>query len=55
MIKKLKGICKGYKNEISYEQYHECLKNETYEKECKQYCIRSHDHEMHLQQKTKSH
>ena len=50
---KLKGICKGYKKEISFDQYYKCLKNETNDRECKQFCIRSHDHEMYLQQTTK--
>ena len=27
--------------------------NQTYNKTCKQFCIRSHDHNMFLQQKTK--
>ena len=27
--------------------------NQTYDKTCKQYCIRSHDHEMFLQKITK--
>ena len=50
---KLKGICVGYKKEISFDQYYKCLKNEAYDKHCEQFCIRSHDHEMYLQQKTK--
>ena len=50
---KSKNICKGYKKEISFDQYYKCLKNENYDKECKQYCIRSHDHDMYLQQITK--
>ena len=50
---KLKGICKGYTKEISFDQYHKCLKKETYDRECKQYCLRSHDHDMYLQQITK--
>ena len=49
----LNGICKGFKKEISFDQYFKCLENETYDRECKQYCIRSHDHEMYLQQITK--
>ena len=52
---KIEGICKGCKKEISFGQYHKCLKNILYDKECKQYCIRSHDHEMSLQQITKNH
>ena len=50
---KLKGIVKGYKKEISFDQYYNCLKNEKYDKTCKQFCIRSHDHNMFLQQITK--
>ena len=50
---KFKGIVKGYKKEISFDQYYKCLKNETYNKTCKQFCIRSHDHGMYLQQITK--
>ena len=50
---KFKGIVKGYKKEISFDQYYKCLKNETYNKTCKQFCIRSHDHNMFLQQITK--
>ena len=49
---KLKGICKGYEKEISFDQYYKCLKNERYDRECKQYCIRSHDHDIFLQQIT---
>ena len=50
---KLKGICKGYKKEIPFEQYHKCLKIKTYDKQCEQHCTKSHDHEMQLQQRTK--
>ena len=50
---KFKGIVKGYKKEISFDQYYKCLKNETYNKTCKQFCIRNHDHNMFLQQITK--
>ena len=50
---KFKGIVKGYKKEISFDQYYKCLKNETYNKTCKQFCIRSHDHYMFLRQITK--
>ena len=50
---KFKGIVKGYKTEISFDQYYKCLKNETYNKTCKQFCIRSHDHNMFLQEITK--
>ena len=50
---KLKGICKGYKKETSFDQYYKYLKNETYDRECKQFCIRSHDQDMYLQQITK--
>ena len=48
-----KGIVKGYKKEISFDQYYKCLKNETYDKTCKQFCIRNHHHGMYLQQITK--
>ena len=51
--KKFKGIVKGYKKEISFDQYYKCLKNETYDRTCKQFCIRNHDHGMYLQQITK--
>ena len=47
-----KGICKGYRKEISFEQYHNCLKNLTYNIECKLFCITSHDHAMYLKQIT---
>ena len=50
---KFKGIVKGYKKEISFDQYYKCLMNQTYNNTCKQFCIRSHDHEMFLQQITK--
>ena len=50
---KFKGIVKGFKKEISFDQYYKCLKNETYDKTCKQFCIRNHDHGMYLQQITK--
>ena len=52
---KFKGIVKGYKKEISFDQYYKCLMNQTYNNTCKQFCIRSHDHEMFLQQITKNH
>ena len=50
---KFKGIVKGYKKEISFDQYYKCLMNQSYNKTCKQFCIRSHDHNMFLQQITK--
>ena len=50
---KFKGIVKGYKKEISFDQYYKCLMNQTYNQTCTQYCIRSHDHNMYLQQITK--
>ena len=50
---KFKGIVTGYKKEIAFDQYYNCLKNETYDKTCKQFCIRNHDHDMYLQQITK--
>ena len=50
---KLKGIVKGYKKKISLDQYYKCLMNQTYDITCKQFCIRSHDHNMFLQQITK--
>ena len=50
---KLKGIVKGYKKKITFDQNYKCLKNETYDKTCKQFWIRSHDHNMFLQQITK--
>ena len=50
---KFKGIVKGYKREISFEQYYNCLMNQTYNQTCTQYCIRNHDHGMYLQQITK--
>ena len=49
MILIYKDICKGYRKEIPIEQYPNCLKNLMYDKECKQFCIRSHKHEMYLQ------
>ena len=51
-VSKLKGFCKGHKKEISFDQYYKCLKNEPYNRTCKQFCIRSHNHNMHLQQIT---
>ena len=50
---KFKGIVKGYKKEISFDQYYNCLMNQTYDKTCEQFCIRSHDHNMYLQKITK--
>ena len=50
---KFKGIVKGYKKEISFDQYYKCLMNQTYNKTCTQFCIRNHDHNMFLQQITK--
>ena len=50
---KYKGICKGHKKEIPFDQYYKCFKKETYDKQCEQFCIRSHDHEIYLQQITK--
>ena len=48
-----KGICKGFGKEISFEQYHNCLKNPTDKNECKQFRIRSHYHRKSLQKITK--
>ena len=50
---KLKCNCKGYKKEISFDQYYKRLKNEKNNRVCKQFCMRSHDHDMYLQQITK--
>ena len=50
---KFKGIVKGYKKEISFDQYYNCLMNQSYNQTCTQYCIRNHDHGMYLQQITK--
>ena len=50
---KFKGIIKGYKKETLFDQYYKCLMNQTYNKTCEQFCIRSHDHNMYLQQITK--
>ena len=50
---KFKGIVKGYKKEISFDQYYKCLHNERYNETCTQFCIRNRDHGMYLQQITK--
>ena len=50
---KFKGIVKGYKKEITFDQYYNCLMNQPHNKTCKQFCIRNHDHAMYLQQITK--
>ena len=50
---KFKGIVEGHKKEIAFDQYYNCLKKETYDKTCKQFCIRNHNHCMYLQQLTK--
>ena len=51
--KTFKGICKGFGKEISFEQYHNCLKSLTDKKECKQFRIRSHYLKNSSQKKTK--
>ena len=51
--KKFKRIVKGYKKKISFDQYYKCLMNQSYNKTSEQFCIRSHDHNMYLQQITK--
>ena len=50
---KFKGLVKGYKKEISFDQYYKCLTNQNYNVTCTQFCIRNHDHSMYLQQITK--
>ena len=47
---KLKGISKSQSKHIKFEEYKKCLDGEEYQRECKNYIIRSINHEMHLQE-----
>ena len=46
---KIKGISKSQSKHIEFEEYKKCLDGEEYQRECKNYILRSINHEMHLQ------
>ena len=51
---KLKGISKSQSKNINFEEYKKCLVVEKYQEECKNYILKSINHEMHLQEMKKS-
>ena len=51
---KIKGISKSQSKHIKFEEYYNCLFGKEYQKECKNYIIRSSNHEMVLQEVKKS-
>ena len=51
---KLKGISKSQSKNIKFEEYYKCLFGKEYQRECKDYIIRSINHEMVLQEVKKS-
>ena len=51
---KIKGISKSQSKHIKFEEYYNCLFSKEYQKECKNYIIRSINHEMVLQEVKKS-
>ena len=55
MIKKnkLKGISKYQSKHCKFEEYKKRLDGQDYQKECKNYNLRSINHQMHLQKKSK--
>ena len=50
----LKGISKSQSKNVKFEEYKKCLDGEDYQQECDNYIIRSINHEMVLQNFTKS-
>ena len=51
---KLKGVSKSQSKQNMFEEYKKCLDGEKCQKECNNYILRSINHEMHLQEITKS-
>ena len=47
---KIKGISKSQSKHIKFEEYHNCSFGGEDQKECKNYIVRSINHEMHLQE-----
>ena len=52
---KLKGISRSQSKHIKFEEYYNCFFGGEYQKECKNYIIRSINHEMHLQEVKNQH
>ena len=52
--KKLKGISQSYSKNTKFDENKKCLDGEEYQKDCDNYIIRSHNHEMYLQRVKKS-
>ena len=52
---KIEGISKSQSKHIKFEEYYNCLFGGEYQKECKNYIIRSIDHEMVLQEVKNQH
>ena len=48
---KIKGISKSQPKHIKFEEYTNCLDGEEYQRECKNYILRSINHEMNLRGK----
>ena len=49
---KLKGISKSQSKNITFEEYHKCLFEGDYRKECENFVIKSINHDMFLQKVT---
>ena len=52
--KKIKGISKSQSKHIKFEEYKNCLAGKEYQKECKNFILRSINPEMHPQETKKS-
>ena len=48
-----KSICKGNSKNNIFKQCYNCIQNKPYNRECTQYCLRSHDQEMFQEKITK--
>ena len=51
---KLKGVSKSQSKNFKFEEYKNCLDGKEYQGECKNFILRSINHEMHLQEIKKS-
>ena len=51
---KIKGISKSQSKQIKFGEHKKCLDGGKYRRECNNYILRSINHEMHLQETTKS-
>ena len=51
---KIKGISKSQSKHIKFEEYKKYVHGEKYQRECKNYILRSINHEMYLQEVKKS-